>query len=53
MLSATLLSIHNLHTLVQLAKDMRAAISEGGRLQSFADEYMADLKIPRTPQRYK
>ena len=29
MLSATLLSIHNLHTLVQLAKDMRAAISEG------------------------
>lgn len=52
MLSATLLSIHNLHTLVQLAKDMRIAISEG-RLQSFADEYMADLKIPRTPQRYK
>ncbi len=52
MLSATLLSIHNLHTLVQLAKDMRAAISEG-RLQSFADEVMANLKIPRTPQRYK
>ncbi len=52
MLSATLLSIHNLHTLVQLAKDMRVAISQG-RLQSFADEYMADLKIPLTPQRYK
>lgn len=52
MLSATLLSIHNLHTLVQLAKNMRVAISEG-RLQSFADEYMAGLKIPRTPQRYK
>ncbi len=29
MLSATLLSIHNLHTLVQLAKDMRAAILAG------------------------
>jgi len=29
MLSATLLSIHNLHTLIQLAKDMRAAIGQG------------------------
>jgi len=29
MLSATLLSIHNLHTLIQLAKDMRQAILKG------------------------
>jgi queuine tRNA-ribosyltransferase len=29
MLSATLLSIHNLHTLVRLAQDMRAAIVLG------------------------
>ena len=29
MLSATLLSIHNLHTLIQLAKDMRTAIRNG------------------------
>ena len=29
MLAATLLSIHNLHTLVQLAKDLRAAILRG------------------------
>jgi queuine tRNA-ribosyltransferase len=35
MLSATLLSIHNLHTLIHLAKDMRAAILEG-QFESFA-----------------
>jgi queuine tRNA-ribosyltransferase len=29
MLSATLLSIHNLHTLIRLAKDMRAAVAAG------------------------
>ena len=29
MLSATLLSIHNLHTLVQLAREMRASIQAG------------------------
>lgn len=29
MLSATLLSIHNLHTLIELAKDMRTAIRSG------------------------
>ncbi len=29
MLSATLLSIHNLHTLIQLTKDMREAITAG------------------------
>jgi queuine tRNA-ribosyltransferase len=29
MLSATLLSIHNIHTLIQLARDMRQAILDG------------------------
>jgi queuine tRNA-ribosyltransferase len=36
MLSATLLSIHNVHMLVQLAKDMRAAIIEK-RFQEFSE----------------
>lgn len=35
MLSATLLSIHNLHTLLQLARDLRAAIQQGN-LEDFA-----------------
>ena len=35
MLSATLLSIHNLHTLIHLAKDMRTAILEN-RFEDFA-----------------
>ncbi|MEL7625421.1 MAG: tRNA guanosine(34) transglycosylase Tgt [Anaerolineaceae bacterium] len=50
MLAATLLSIHNLHTLTQLACDLRQAISEG-RLQTFADQAMSRLNIPRTPER--
>ena len=50
LLAGTLLSIHNLHTLLQLARDLRQAIIEG-RLQSFADQAMAKLNIPRTPER--
>ncbi len=50
MLAATLLSIHNLHTLTQLARDLRQAIIEG-RLQTFADQAMSRLNIPRTPER--
>ena len=38
MLPATLLSIHNLHTLIQLAGDMRQAILEG-RFDSFANNF--------------
>jgi queuine tRNA-ribosyltransferase len=38
MLAATLLSIHNLHTLVQLAKDLRAAI-----LRNEFEEFVAGL----------
>ncbi len=37
MLAATLLSIHNLHTLVQLAKQMRQAIIDG-RFDEWAEE---------------
>jgi tRNA-guanine family transglycosylase len=39
MLSATLLSIHNLHTLVHLAKEMRMAILEG-RFEALAREIL-------------
>jgi queuine tRNA-ribosyltransferase len=39
MLAATLLSIHNLHTLIHLAKDMRAAILEG-QFESFSQALM-------------
>ena len=37
MLSATLLSIHNLYTLVNLAKEMRSSIQAGTFEQDFAD----------------
>ncbi len=39
MLSATLLSIHNVHVLLQLARDMRAAIL-AGTFDTFAAEFM-------------
>ena len=39
MLSATLLSIHNLHTLIQLAKEMREAIL-AGEFEEFAKPWM-------------
>jgi queuine tRNA-ribosyltransferase len=38
MLSATLLSIHNLHTLIQLTRDIRQAILQN-RFESFLQEY--------------
>lgn len=40
MLSATLLSIHNLHTLIQLAEDMREAIL-AGRFDTFAAPWLS------------
>jgi queuine tRNA-ribosyltransferase len=40
MLAATLLSIHNLHTLVQLAKDLRAAI-----LRDEYDSFVGSLEL--------
>jgi queuine tRNA-ribosyltransferase len=39
MLSATLLSIHNLHTLIQLTKDMRSAILVG-KFDAFAKPWL-------------
>jgi queuine tRNA-ribosyltransferase len=39
MLSATLLSIHNLRWLIDLTQELRKAI-QGGRLAVFADEYL-------------
>jgi queuine tRNA-ribosyltransferase len=40
MLSATLLSIHNLYTLIQLAADMREAIMEG-KFDAFSNSFFA------------
>jgi queuine tRNA-ribosyltransferase len=42
MLAATLLSIHNLHTLVQLTKDLRAAI-----LRNEFEEFVSSLEIKK------
>jgi len=49
MLAATLLSIHNLHTLLELARNLRGAIL-AGRLNAFADEALAKLGIARIPE---
>ena len=43
MLAATLLSIHNLHTMLQLARDLRQAILEG-QLQNFAGAALERMK---------
>ncbi|MBN1372536.1 MAG: tRNA guanosine(34) transglycosylase Tgt [Anaerolineaceae bacterium] len=40
MLAGTLISIHNIHTLLQLVRDARQAIFEG-RYQTFAAEFLA------------
>ena len=40
MLAATLLTIHNLHTLLQLMKDLRQSIMDG-TVDSFADQFFA------------
>lgn len=40
MLAATLLTIHNLHTLLQLMKELRQSIMDG-TLDSFADQFFA------------
>jgi tRNA-guanine family transglycosylase len=38
MLSATLLSLHNLHTLLQLARDLQQSIIEGS-IDSFVEQF--------------
>ncbi|HFC09018.1 MAG TPA: tRNA guanosine(34) transglycosylase Tgt [Chloroflexi bacterium] len=45
MLAATLLSIHNLHTLVQLARDMREAII-AGRFEAWAEAVLGQAAGP-------
>ncbi len=42
MLSGTLLSIHNIHTLLALARNLRQAIFDG-RYTEFADAYLSNL----------
>jgi queuine tRNA-ribosyltransferase len=48
-LSATLLSIHNLHTIIQLTEDLREAVMEG-RLASFASSFRANYRKHRDPE---
>lgn len=43
LLAGTLLSIHNLHILLQLARDMRQAVLEG-RFNDFATQYFIERK---------
>jgi queuine tRNA-ribosyltransferase len=49
MLAATLLSIHNVHTLIALVSDVRQAISEA-RLEEFANEFLAKYSKHRSPE---
>jgi queuine tRNA-ribosyltransferase len=49
MLAATLLSIHNLHTLITLVADLRQAVIEG-HLESFAHEFRKAYRKHRSPQ---
>ncbi len=44
MLSGTLLSIHNIHTLLDLARNLRQAIFDG-RYAGFAETYLSKLEI--------
>jgi len=44
MLASTLVSIHNLHTLLQLMRDLRQAIFEG-RLDTFAAEFLQQYTL--------
>jgi queuine tRNA-ribosyltransferase len=46
MLAATLLSIHNLHTLITLASDLRQAIL-AGQMREFADEFRSSYRKHR------
>ncbi len=46
MLSATLLSLHNLHTLIQLMTDIRQAILKG-EFEDFAFQYLENLTTKR------
>jgi queuine tRNA-ribosyltransferase len=47
MLASTLLSIHNIHTLLQLTTDMRQAIQQGN-FDQFADEFLATTHLKKS-----
>ena len=47
MLSATLLSIHNLHTLLQIATELRQAILEGD-IQDYAHQFFEQQRLANT-----
>ncbi len=49
MLAATLISIHNLHTLIALAKELRQAIIDN-RVQSFAANFRSTYQKRRPPE---
>ncbi len=49
MLAATLLSIHNIATLVHLVQDARRAILEG-TFEQFADEFLSQYTLPEKSQ---
>lgn len=46
MLSGTLLSIHNIHTLLDLARNLRQAVLDG-QYAEFADAYLSNLEIKK------
>ncbi len=48
-LAATLLSIHNIHTLTALAGDLRQAISDA-RLEDFRNEFLSNYSKHRSPE---
>jgi queuine tRNA-ribosyltransferase len=50
MLAATLISIHNLHTLVELTRNLRQAIIDGS-FEAFAGQYLAMLAAPISPEK--
>jgi queuine tRNA-ribosyltransferase len=47
MLSASLLSIHNLHTLLQMTRELRQAVLDGS-IQDYAQQYFADLRLAKS-----
>jgi len=49
MLSATLISIHNLHTLIELVRDLRSAIQEN-RIDSFSKDFLDSYQKHRPPE---
>jgi queuine tRNA-ribosyltransferase len=49
MLAATLLSIHNVHTLIALVGDLRQAVIEG-ELAKFAEDFRTNYHKHRPPE---